>query len=175
MPTAGGSLTPRVGRRFGRRLGGRNDFGCARPISVYAYTAKIRPDRASIRTSGSRPDMDVTRLITPFVMHLSRPLRILRIRVVNLSSSSSVRPNFRPACAAASSASLALLNGPIRPQSFAAIHQRTGGVHCCALRALRALLCTFLGPPMHGLRNKFSIEWSRAEETDIVFRDHRIF
>jgi hypothetical protein len=41
------------------------------------------------------------------------------------------------------------------------LHQRTGGLHCCALRALRALLCTFLRPPMHGLRNKFSMSWNR--------------
>ena len=62
------------------------------------------------------PDMDrysTTGLITSCFMPLSGPLRNLRIRM-NLSSSSSVRPNLRPACAAASPASLALLNGPIQ-------------------------------------------------------------
>ena len=46
-------------------------------------------------------------------------------------------------------------------------HQRTGGVHCCALRALRALLCTFLGPPMHGLRHKFSMSWNRIMQHSV--------
>ncbi len=46
-------------------------------------------------------------------------------------------------------------------------HQRTGGVHCCALRALRALLCTFLRPPMHGRRHKFSMSWNRIMQHSV--------
>ena len=50
---------------------------------------------------------------------------------------------------------------------YICIHQRTGGVHCRALRALRALLCTFLGPPMHGLRHKFSMSWNNIKQHSV--------
>jgi hypothetical protein len=46
-------------------------------------------------------------------------------------------------------------------------HQRTGGLHCCALRALRALLCTFFGRSMHGLKNEFSKRWNRIMQRNV--------
>uniref|UniRef100_A0A7S0MVQ5 Uncharacterized protein n=1 Tax=Cryptomonas curvata TaxID=233186 RepID=A0A7S0MVQ5_9CRYP len=79
---------------------------CARHFSMYACTPEIRPGRARIRTSRCRPWT-----ITCSSVLLSGLLRILR-HCVKLSSS--VTPNFRPACAAASTAALALLNG-LRP------------------------------------------------------------
>ena len=54
-----------------------------------------------------------------------------------------------------------------KAQQGCSLHQRTGGVHCRALRALRALLCTFLGPPMHGLRHKFSMSWNRIMQHSV--------